>query len=377
MPKPNNYQLLYIRTLAFFLKMHVEISEANFRNAFRFYWEGKNFYSMHYRRLVSDIQKLTPEIDNIMQTITESEVERMKIALSDSYRTIPVAARMCGLDNAMVRRLVENGTLHVLKEPNPYYKNSGPMVLIRMSELKKWQEENPDAVNASKRTLERAAKAKQTLEKRRKDKMLGQTKKVKDLLLKYEEVAIKDPIPLLFILLKLFQIKTYNAGESRAYFNEVLVRVMKITNPGDVQIRHVLDATTTETVQLCESCSRIAYFLGMTDQEYAREVGKCAKCTTTTEIKEIGKHFEMVFKNGSLSIIFTLDNGFLKNNMHDFLLMLHPSVVVSYENGNFWDRTKPEEISFNVSDLKEKIENLLINLENKASNLETDDSYST
>ena len=356
--------------------MQVEISETNFKNAFRFYWEGKKFLNMYFQRLLSDIQKLTPEINSIMQTITEPEIVRMKIALSDSYRTIPVAAKMCGLDKAMVRRLTENGTLHVLKKPNPYYKSSAPMILVRISELRRWQEENPGAVNASKRTLERAKRAKQTLEKRRMSEMMVQTKKVMDLVLKYEEAAVKDPIPLLFILLKLLQIKSWNANESRAYFHGVLFRGMKIANPGDLQIRHVLDAKAIETIQLCESCYKIAYFLGMTDEEYVREVGKCAKCTTTTEIKEIGKHFEVVFKKGSLSIIFVVNRDFLKNSIHNFLSMLHSSFVVSYEIGNFWDRTKPEEIKFNINELREKIEKLLINLENKTINLETDRSYS-
>jgi hypothetical protein len=356
--------------------MQVEISEVNFKNAFRFYWEGKKFLSLNFQRLLSDIQKLTPEINSIMQTITESEVERMKIALSDSYRTIPVAARMCGLDKAMVRRLAENGTLHVLKKPNPYYKSSAPMTLVRISELKRWQEENPAAVNASKRTLERAERAKQTLEKRRMSEMMAQTKKVMDLLLKYEEAAVKDPIPLLFILLKLLQIKSWNTNESRTYFHGVLFRGMKLANPEDLQIRQVLDAKTIETIQLCESCSKIAYFLGMTDEEYTREVGKCSKCTTTTEIKEIGKHFEVVFKEGPLSIIFVVDKDFLKNSIHSFLSTLPSSFVVSYEIGNFWDRTKPEQIKFNVNELREKIEALLINLENKTINLEAGRSYS-
>ncbi len=359
---------IYLKTFAIFSKMGVNPDEENFRQAFKFYWEGNRFRSLHFSKINDSIEEYSSTIKKMASRITGAEIARMKTALSDSYRTVSVAADISDLDKAMVKRIVENGEIRSVKVNNPYYKNSPSMVLVRMSDLRMWIERNPYAVSVSRKILERTRKAHETRKRNLKVNSSIYRKMVEDVMTPIEKESAGNPIPLLFLLLKLLQLKKPGEPAIRSYFNERLKLIVRFADRSNVTFREVRDLHEIEDVKLCTVCSKTAYFLGMTDEQYLGEVGKCPHCITVEKVELKGRHYELIYSNENVQVAFVIEATLFdeirrseRNGSH------YSTVAVTDTIRNPWDNISSSEIEFTSTELMSRIDSIFFSLKKRDS----------
>ncbi|MGC8506208.1 MAG: helix-turn-helix domain-containing protein [Thermoplasmata archaeon] len=331
-------QELYIKTLAIFKKTGLEITLDNFKQAFRFYWGNAKFKEERFKRIIESQNSMKKEIDKQISNVKEEDCVRMRIAITDSYHTISKAAEIAGIDRSMVKRLVENGTLRPLYIRNPYYKSSAPMKLIRMSELNAWIGDNPNAVEASRKKLEASHKARETMLLNRSRKLASFTDRISSVISEIDAVLDKDPVPMLWIMLKLLQVLSKNQQVMREFYAKNLTKIARMTDPGFLSLRTVIDLQEKEVVKLCGVCAMDAETLRMSEDEYVIHFGKCSNCTTEKRFVKSGKHHELIYSHGDISLIFII-GGSLLREIRSFLphSSIDPGMYLSDTTGNWWD----------------------------------------
>jgi hypothetical protein len=331
-------QELYIKTLAIFKKIGLDISLDNFKQAFRFYWDNAKFKEERFKKMIESQNSMKEEIDKLISSVKEEDCVRMHIAITDSYHTISKAAEIAGIDRSMVRRLVENGTLRPLSIRNPYYNSSAPMKLIKMSELNAWIRDNPGAVQVSRKTLEASRKARETRFLNRSRKLSSFTDRINSAIAEFDAVLDKDPVPLLWIMLKLLQVLAKNQQVMRELYVKNLAKIACMTDPDYLTLRTVIDLQEKEVVKLCDVCATDAETLKMSDDEYVIHFGKCSNCTTEKRIVKSGKHHELIYSRGDITLIFVL-GGSLLREIRSYLpsSSIDPGTYLSDSTGNWWD----------------------------------------
>jgi len=347
-------QEIYFRTLAILKKIGAETSKANFKQAFRFFWDNITFNVDRFREAVESVPSMKEEIDELILKVTDDECEKMRIALTDAYHTISRAAEIAGLDKSMVRRLVENGTLNYVVMQNPYYNNSPPMKLIRMSDLDTWIRNNPKAVELSRKTLERSNKAKQTRLQNRSRKIAPYRDRIDSVIREFNAISERDPIPLLWLLLKLMQITTINQQLIKEFYGKNILRIARMTNPDSMTLRNVVDLEERDIVKLCDVCASDAAALKMTEEEYLIHFGKCSNCTSEKRIVKAGKHHELIYSRGDITLIFTV-GGRLLSEIRTFIpkTCIDQGTYLSDTRGNWWDSIPRSAIPFNFMQILE------------------------
>lgn len=364
MKKVSSNQDIYLKTFAILEKMRIEVDEKTCRQAFKFFWNGERFRTDSYEstlELWAETKKGKKDLD-----VTDEDIKRMKTALYDSFRTISKAAELSKLDRSMVKRLVENGSIHSVRVKNPYYSKSPPMTLIRMSELEQWMDRNGYAVDASRKTLERTEKAKRTRQENLRKKNEGFEQSIEKATREYGAIVDEDPAPLLFLLLKQLEILIKNKPGLKYLYANNLIRITKIADPENLAFNHVIDVGQTNSVILCESCSRIAISMGLNANEYTRRFGTCSKCITRKEISETGRHYEVVFTRNDVSLIFRGSRSLMKDIGKNF-----PEGSVSFNRkisdqlGNYWDTIPASAIRSSIYEIIENMGSIFTSVEKK------------
>jgi hypothetical protein len=364
--RSSSRQEIYLKTLAILKKIGADTSKTNFQQAFRFFWENMTFKEDQFRKAMDSAPSMKEEIDEIILKVTDDDCERMRIALTDAYHTISRGAEIAGLDKSMVRRLVENGTLNYVLMRNPYYRNSPPMKLIRMSDLNTWIRNNPKAVELSRKTLERSNKAKQTRSQNQSRKIAPYRDRINSVIREFNAISERDPVLLLWILLKLMQITTINQQLIKEFYGKNILRIARMTNPDSMTLRNVIDLEERDIVKLCDICAADAAALKMTEEEYLIHFGKCSNCTSEKRIVKSGKHHELIYSRGDISLIFTV-GGSLFREIMTFIpkACIDQGTYLSDTRGNWWDSIPRSAIPFNfmqileiMSDTYSKMENL-------------------
>lgn len=362
MKRVSSNQDIYLKTFAILDRMRIELNEKTCRKAFRFFWDGKRFRADSFESVLklwegSERTGKDPEV-------TDDEIRRMKIALSDSFRTISKAAELSRLDMAMIKHLVENGMISSVSVKNPYYSKSPPMKLIRMSELEQWMDENGYAVHASRKTLEKIEKAKRTRQEnlRKKDEVFEQS--VQSAMSEFRAIVKEEPAPLLFLLLKQLEILIKNNPALEYLYASNLVRIMRIADPGNLSFNHVIDVGETYSVILCESCSRIAASKGLNAEQYIKRFRPCPGCVTRKEISETGRHYEAVFTRDEFSLVFRASRTLLRDiekYLPEGFISFNEKISDSY--GNFWDTIPEHLIRSGVDEIVDNIGSILTSIE--------------
>jgi len=357
--KDLNRDYPYLKTIAIFYKLGIEINTTNLRQAFRFYWNGKRFQRSRFSSILDHIELYSQTLKIMKSNINAEEEERMKTAMSDSYRTISRAAALCSLDRAMVRRITENGDVQAIRVKNPYYSSSAPMILIRMSDLRRWMDKNPYAVTLSRKTLERSRKSMETRLRNLRIHSAVYSHMLEDALKIFMSESKRNPVPLLFLLIKLLQLKSTGAKVFESYINDRLGMIAKAADPTSITIREVTDLNETEYVELCNTCSKNALFLEMTAEQYASEVGKCRNCITHVEIKQAGRHYELLFLDKKFSFIFVITAALYQEMRHSLPVGVKFSKIATVEEEDQWSNIPESALRFTASDLVERIDSLL------------------
>jgi hypothetical protein len=87
MKRVSSNQDIYLKTFAILDRMRIELNEKTCRKAFRFFWDGKRFRADSFESVLklwegNERTGKDPEV-------TDDEIRRMKIALSDSFGLFP------------------------------------------------------------------------------------------------------------------------------------------------------------------------------------------------------------------------------------------------------------------------------------------------
>ncbi|MHB8360627.1 MAG: hypothetical protein ACYDAO_00255 [Thermoplasmataceae archaeon] len=353
----------YLKTLAILKVIKSDPTEDDFKQAFKFYWENKRFFSKTYEEFIHTNTEWEQKLLPMISDVTQEEADKMKTALSDSYHSISKSAELVNLDKAMIKRLVEHRTLRVIQVKNPYYKTSPPMHLIRMSELQKWMQENPSAVAASRKTLEIAEKAKKTRETNKNKKFLVYKNLIEPVLNEFEQLSDSEPVPLLFLLLKFLQLSLPNSGELKQLFKDKMINIVKIADPTHIKITKVIEIEEIEDILLCDRCRNSAASLHILISVYLEKFGKCSNCISQINISEIGRHHELTFSRGDVNLIFLVGGSLLS----DLRKILPESINMAEEQmkqtrGNIWDNIPKSEIPFEIYEILLKMSNILTKL---------------
>lgn len=356
---------IYLKTFAILEKMRIELDSKTCGQAFKFYWNGERFRKDTFESALT-LWKTIKSTEKEMK-VTDEDIKRMKIALSDSFRTISKAAELSRLNISMVKRLVEDGTIRSVRVKNPYYSKSPPMTLIRMSDLERWMDQNDYAVNASRKSLEVIEKAKKTRRENIRKKNEVFEKAFEKALTEYNAIVKEDPVPLLFLLLKQLEILIRDKSDLRYLFVNNLTRIIKIANPENLSFNHVIDVEEIYSATLCESCRIAAITMGINADEYIKRVGSCSKCITRREILEKGRHYEVVFTRDDVSLIFRVSRSLLKEIGKNFSEgFISFNMKMSDKFGNFWDTIPAEAIQSSIYEIIENIGSTLISVEKRS-----------
>lgn len=365
MKRQSKNQDIYLKTFAILEAMKVEPDEKSFKQAFKFFWNGETFRYDSFRNVL-EIWKEN-KMDEIRSTVKDQDIKRMKIALSDSYRTISKAAELSELDRSMVKRLVENGTINSVRVNNPHYSKSQPMTLIRMSELNAWMEENNRAVQTSRKTLEKVEKAKRTRADNKSKRLDTYSNAIEKSMLEFQEIAVTDPLPLLFLMLKLLDIYTKETPRLRYLYDMNLMNLLKYAKSENISFNHVIEVEQFDTVILCESCSLSASSFLLTAHMYVEKFGPCSRCITRKEILEKGKHYEVMFKRGDFVLLFRVPRSVIKKiekNIPGKMRTMNNSI--SDRSGNFWDSIPIQALHLNIHEILDIMHSITVSLENRS-----------
>ena len=111
-----------------------------------------------------------------------------------------------------------------------------------------------------------------------------------------------------------------------------------MTDPGFLALRTVIDLQEKEVVKLCDVCATDAETLKMSNDEYVIHFGKCSNCTTEKRIVRSGRHHELIYSRGDISLIFVL-GGSLLREIRSLLpsSSIDPGTYLSDSIGNWWD----------------------------------------
>jgi hypothetical protein len=354
MKEKNRNHEIYLETFAILEKMKIELDEKTCNQAFKFYWNGKQFRRDTFERALAQWKSSKGAEEDL--NVSDEDIKRMKIALSDSYRTISKAAELSRLNRSMVKRLVENGTISSVRVNNPYYSKSPPMTLIRMSELEQWMDKNDRAVSASRKSLEVIEKAKKTRQENIRKRNEVFEKAIEKAVSEFGAIAKEDPVPLLFLLLKQLQILIGDKHELRELYVDKLIRIIRIADPRNLSFNHVMDVEEIYSATLCETCTMSAISMGISANEYKRRFGTCSKCITRKEVLETGRHYEVVFTRNDFSLIFRVSRSLLKkieDNFPEGFIAFNRKI--SDKSGNFWDTIPKWAIHSSVYEILENM----------------------
>ncbi|GGM68437.1 hypothetical protein GCM10007108_03180 [Thermogymnomonas acidicola] len=358
-PEISDREWIYIRTMAMFRKLGVQETLENIRKAMKFYW-GKDYRVRSEASLVRKVPNFNDLLEREMQTLSEEELQRMREALSDSYLTISRAADVCDIDRSMLRRLVDEGTIPHIEVENPYYSRAAPMRLVRLSSVRKWMEENPKAVEISRKIAHAAKKARDTRKRREEEKRQETIQRLQELLVRVKEIAKSDPVPLLAFWLKILELFRVDKKSVASLFQEAIYQATAYESVDRVTLSHIMEVYDDTHPVLCKDCFNNAKSLGMSSSEYARKIGTCENCKEVTEVISLGHYDEVTFHSPVYDFSFVIDHGLVRR-----IISARPDIEVAErirvfsDSGSFLDELPVEIVPYSISEIIANIKGCL------------------
>lgn len=210
-------------------------------------------------------------------------------AWHDRWVTSATVASTLGISTQAARRIVEQ--LPYREVPNPHYKQSGPMRLVRLSDVTAWAAQNPALLETWQQRLASRRSARAAALRRAAENLRAVPERIR--------AATDSPAPLVCFWLALLN-RAAKSGHEELYSlkDEALRTLLRSGVP--FELRYLRGGDRPRRVWLCDHCRDSADELWMSPLEYIDVVGPCSNCEVEPAQRGYYDLYELRFSFGDI-----------------------------------------------------------------------------
>jgi hypothetical protein len=205
-------------------------------------------------------------------------------AWNDRWVTADTAAGEFGISVNRIRNIVSE--LETVEVKNPHYRSASPMVLIKLSSLRKWAGKHSAEI---RKWAEASKRAKEIYQKKLNERV-QQLRVIPDLI----KEKTDDPAPRVCFWLSLLN-RAAKTGYPELYDKKDYALRKMIKAGVKYDLFFIKGGDKKEKVWLCDNCYDNAMEMGMHPLDYIEEIGPCKNCTVEPAIKNYYDLYELKF----------------------------------------------------------------------------------
>ena len=206
-------------------------------------------------------------------------------AWTDRWVTTGTVASTLGISQDAARRIMDR--LPAREVPNPHYRHSGPMRIVRMSDVTAWAAENRTLLESWQRRLAARRQARAAALRRAADDLRAVPDRIR--------AITNNPAPLACWWLALLNRAARSGHEDLYSLKDSALRTL-VRHGIPHGLRYLEGGDKPGRVWLCDECRNMARDMGMHPLDYIEMAGPCENCRVERARRRYYDLYELTFR---------------------------------------------------------------------------------
>lgn len=215
--------------------------------------------------------------------------ETLATAWTDRWVTAATVASTLGISQNAARRIMDQ--LPTREVPNPHYQRSGPMRIVRMSDVTAWAAENRTLLESWQHRLATRRQARAAALRRAADDLRAVPDRIR--------AITSDPAPLACWWLALLNRAAKSGHEDLYSLKDKALRTL-VQHGVPHSLRYLEGGDKPGRVWLCDECRDMARDMEIHPLDYIEMVGPCKNCQVEPAKRRYYDLYELTFQFDSI-----------------------------------------------------------------------------